>query len=147
MLCIWYAAPKQPDSLSAACRSILFNPSLLYKEKDLLYAFASGFHVKNTNLLCLICLFPPFTETFSPSTNVCSSFTDIINTEVVQRSFTCEEGPTARGSSKICLQTGRNKKLKICHRSIFMTYAPTVDYFFTGAVGTMSGKTDYWCYP
>lgn len=47
MLCIWYAAPNQPGSLSAAYRSILFNPSLLYKEKDPFNTFASGFHVKN----------------------------------------------------------------------------------------------------
>lgn len=47
MLCIWYAAPNQPGSLSAAYSSILFNPSLLYKEKDPFNTFASGFHIKN----------------------------------------------------------------------------------------------------
>lgn len=48
MLCTWYAAPNQPGSLSAAYRSILFNPSLLYKEKDPFDTFASGFHVKKS---------------------------------------------------------------------------------------------------
>lgn len=56
MLCIWCAVPNQPDSLIAACRSILFNPSL-YKQNDLLYTFASGFYAKIANILHLICLF------------------------------------------------------------------------------------------
>lgn len=139
MLCIWYAAPNQPGSLSAAYSSILFNPSLLYKEKDPFNTFASGFHVKNHKItMSHLLFFFSFTETFSLSTNVCSSSIGIINTEVVWRSFNCEEGPTARGSSKICLQTGRNKELKICHCSIFMSYASRAENFFMGPVGTAS---------
>lgn len=90
---------------------------------------------------------PPFTEAFSLSTKRCSSFIDIINTAVVWRNFTCEESLSARGSSEICLQTGRNKKLKTRHRCVFTSYALGVSYSFMGAAGTVSAKTDCWCYP
>lgn len=86
--------------------------------------------------MCPFFFFFPFTERFS--TKVCSSFMDIINTGAVRRNFTCKEGPTARGSSKICLQTGRNQNVKICHRCIFVSYASRVDCSFTGAAGTVS---------
>lgn len=92
-------------------------------------------------------LFSSFTETFSLSTKTSSSFIDIMNTRVVSQNFTCEESLTARGSSKICLQTGRNQKLKICHCCVFVSYASRVDYSFTGTAGTMSAKTVRWCYP
>lgn len=45
------------------------HPSLLYKEKDLLYAFASGFHVKITKIYSFAFSFS-FTETLSLSTNI-----------------------------------------------------------------------------
>lgn len=109
------------------------------KKKILLTHLPVDSMLKITKLLCLICFFFfSFTETFSLSINVCSSSIGIINTEVIWRSFNCEEGPTARSSSKICLQTGRNKELKICHCSILTSYAPRAEHSFMGPVGTAS---------
>lgn len=136
---LWYAAPEQSASLCACRRAILFSPSLLYKEQDL----SLHFPVDSKSQTCCISFalspHPRYRNIFS--TNTCPSFA--INTEIVWRNFIWERSPSARDCSKTQLQPGRNK-VKKCHHSTLLNYAPRADDGFIGAVGTRSAKSDYW---